>query len=157
MTPLLWNLFLGFTWAIANGKLSMLNFAVGFFLGYFVLWLAQAPLKAESYCRKLPKLIEFLLFLGWEIFVANLRVARDVVTPARYMRPGIIAVPLSAESDDEITLLANALSLTPGTLSLDISEDRKTLFVHVMFLHDVDSVTHQIKQGFERRLLELLR
>jgi multicomponent Na+:H+ antiporter subunit E len=105
----------------------------------------------------LPKLVEFLLFMLWEIFYANLRVARDVITPGNYMRPGIVALPLDAKTDGEITLLANLLSLTPGTISLDLSKDRKELYVHVMFLHDVDEVKEQIKSGFERRLLELLR
>jgi multicomponent Na+:H+ antiporter subunit E len=101
--------------------------------------------------------VEFLLYILWETLLANLRVARDVITPSYYTRPGIIALPLDAETDTEITWLANLLSLTPGTLSLDLSEDRKELYVHVMFLHDVDKVKEQIKSGFERRLLELLR
>ncbi len=60
-------------------------------------------------------------------------------------------------SDVEITLLANLVTLTPGTLSLDVSEDRSTLFVHAMFVDDPDVLRREIKHGFERRVLELLR
>ena len=69
----------------------------------------------------------------------------------------IVAVPLDVETDGEITLLANLISLTPGSLCLDVSEDRKTLYVHVMFLDDVEECRRELKEGFERRVLELLR
>jgi multicomponent Na+:H+ antiporter subunit E len=89
--------------------------------------------------------------------VASLRVAWDVVTPPIYSRPGIIAVPLDAETDFEITVLGHLISLTPGTLSLDVSPDRRTLYVHAMFVDDPDELRRQIKAGMERRVLEALR
>jgi len=73
------------------------------------------------------------------------------------MRPGILAVPLDAQSDAEITLLANLLTLTPGTLSLDVSPDRRFLYVHIMYITDADATRRRIKDGFERRVLEVLR
>lgn len=73
------------------------------------------------------------------------------------MKPGIVKVPLDAKSDIEITLLANLISLTPGTLSLDVSNDRKVLYVHAMYISDKEKFINDIKQGFERRLLEILR
>jgi multicomponent Na+:H+ antiporter subunit E len=89
--------------------------------------------------------------------VANIRMAHSVITPSTTMRPGVIAIPLSAKTDAEITLLANLISLTPGTLSIDVSTDRKTLYIHAMFIDDVDTMRYEIKTGFERRLLEVLR
>jgi multicomponent Na+:H+ antiporter subunit E len=89
--------------------------------------------------------------------VSNLRVLWDVLTPRHTSRPGIVGVPLAARTDLEITLVANLVSLTPGTLSLDISEDRQTLYVHVMFMDDIEAVRGQIKDGIERRVLEVLR
>jgi multicomponent Na+:H+ antiporter subunit E len=73
------------------------------------------------------------------------------------MRPGVVAVPLDARTDAEITLLANLITLTPGTLSLDVSADRSFLYVHAMYVDDVNDVKRQIKDGFERRLLEVMR
>jgi multicomponent Na+:H+ antiporter subunit E len=74
------------------------------------------------------------------------------------MHPGVIAVPLDARTDAEITLLANLITLTPGTLSIDVSADRKVLYIHTMDLGD-DPVRfrREIKEGFERRLLEVMR
>ena len=83
--------------------------------------------------------------------------AYDVVTPKFYMTPGIVRVPLEAETNLEITLLANLITLTPGTLSLDVSDDRKVLYVHAMYLKDKQAFIDDIKNGFEKRLLEILR
>jgi multicomponent Na+:H+ antiporter subunit E len=71
----------------------------------------------------------------------------------------VVAIPLDAKSDIEITLLANLITLTPGTLSLDVSSDRSVLYIHVMYVDndDLDEVRRKIKSGFERRVLEVLR
>jgi multicomponent Na+:H+ antiporter subunit E len=94
----------------------------------------------------------------WELLLANLRLACDVLTPGYHLRPGVVAVPLDARTDTEITLLANMITLTPGSFSLDVSADRRVLYVHVMYLdEDVDEFRRRIKNGFERRILEVLR
>jgi multicomponent Na+:H+ antiporter subunit E len=130
---------------------------VGFVLGYFVLLFSHRVVARSSYFRKVLDLAAFLLFFVWEMILANLRVAYDVITPAYHMRPGILAIPLEAQTDDEITLLANFISLTPGTLSLDVSDDRKVLYIHAMFIDDEEKLRKEIKSGFERRLLDVLR
>jgi multicomponent Na+:H+ antiporter subunit E len=103
--------------------------------------------------------VSFFFFYVWQLILSNLRVAYDVVTPTHYMRPGVIAVPLDAKTDAEITLLANLITLTPGTLSLDLSPDRGVLYVHTMYIDqdDVERARRQIKDNLERRVLELLR
>ena len=108
---------------------------------------------------KLWQIVYFILFFLWELFIANLRVAFDVLTPPYQMRPAIIAVRLDVETDAEITLLTNLISLTPGTLALDISADRTVLYVHTMYIDedDIDGARQRIKDGFERRVLEVLR
>jgi len=73
------------------------------------------------------------------------------------MEPGIIEYPLDAKSDLEITLLANVITLTPGTLSLDVSGDRKVLYVHGMYVHDKEEFIRGIKDGFEKRILKIIR
>lgn len=102
-------------------------------------------------------MIGFIFFFLYELVKANIQVAYDVITPKFYMTPGIVEVPLDAKSDMEITLLANLISLTPGTLSLDVSSDRKVLFVHSMYLSNKEDFIYSIKNGFERKLLEILR
>jgi multicomponent Na+:H+ antiporter subunit E len=73
------------------------------------------------------------------------------------MKPGIIALPLDVKTDLEITLLANLITMTPGTLSIDTSEDKKVLYVHAMYLDDPEEYKKDLKSGLERKLLEILR
>ena len=68
-----------------------------------------------------------------------------------------MAVPLALDRDAEIALLANLITLTPGTLSLDVSPDRRTLYVHAMATTSPDDLRREIQQGFERRILEVFR
>jgi multicomponent Na+:H+ antiporter subunit E len=106
---------------------------------------------------RLPRLVVFMLFYLWELVVSNLRIAYDIITPRHRMRPGVVAVPLDARTDFEILAVVNLLSMTPGTLSLDVSTDRKVLYVHAMYLGDPDSLRREIKVNFEKRLLGVLR
>jgi len=110
--------------------------------------------------RIIHKIILIIRFIGFyllELFLSNMKVLHDVLTPAHRMRPGIIAVPLDARTDLEILIFSNLLTMTPGTLSLEISQDRKVLFVHAMYVEDADRFRQQIKNGFEARVLEILR
>ncbi len=157
MTAFVWIFMLSLMWAVMTGEFTLTNFGAGFVVGYVVLFSARHIVGVAPVLAKLPQFVSFCLFFGWELVVANLRVAHDVVTPRYRMRPGIIAVPLAARTDVEITSLANLISLTPGTLSLDVSSDRKVLYVYAMFVHDREQLVREIKDKLERRLLELLR
>lgn len=157
MTPFVINLFLALTWAALFSKFTVPSLATGFAVGFLILWLLQPLFEQSHYCRKLIDLLSLALFFLWELLISSLRVAWDVITPPQKSRPGIIAVPLDAETDIEITILANLVSLTPGTLSLDLSSDHKTLFVHAMFVDDPDQLRRDIKDGMERRVLKALR
>ena len=157
MTLFAWNLALACVWAAALGELSLVNLTAGFAVGFAILAVARGLFGASKYFEKALRLVEFILFFVGQLVLSSLRVAADVVTPRHRARPGILAVPLEVRTNGEITLLANLVSLTPGSLSLDVSEDRSTLFVHVMFLDDPEAARREIKTGFERRVLELLR
>lgn len=114
------------------------------------------------FMQKLPlkiwQILKLLVFFSWELVVANLRVARDVLIPGPgFKRPGVVAVPLDVQSNNEITLLACLITLTPGTLSLDVTADRSVLYIHEMFIRDPEEVRQNIKQGFERRVMEVFR
>jgi multicomponent Na+:H+ antiporter subunit E len=152
------NILLALAWMAMAGSASWAQFLLGFAVSYLVLaWLASLLGKRSGYVRKLPATLGFIAFFIWELVLANLRVAYDVITPRANRSPAVIAVPLDAETDAEITLLANLITLTPGTLSLEVSPDRKTLYIHAMFAQDHEAFCREIKQGFERRVLELLR
>ena len=158
MELFIYNILISMLWALLTGNVSIGNLTIGFILGYFALTLLHPATGAKaSYFQKTMQFVRFALFFTKELIVSSYRVAKDVVTPLPLMRPGIIGIPLDAETDLEITMLANLITLTPGTLSLDVSPDRKTLYIHAMYLVNADDLRKEIKEGMERRLLELLR
>lgn len=156
-TQFLLNILLTIVWVFLTGSLSFVNFIFGYILSFLVLWLISRNEKSRKYFKIFPRVIAFIFFFFYELIKANLQVAADVVTPKFYMKPGIVRLPLDAKTNLEITFLANLISLTPGTLSLDVSEDRKVLYVHAMYIHDKEEFIKDIKNGFEKRILKILR
>lgn len=154
---LLMNFLLALAWMALTGKFTFSNFLFGFFLSFVIMFFQSRKPESRRYFTRLPKTIAFVFFFLYELVKANIQVAYDVVTPTFYMRPGIVAIPLDAKTDLEITLLANLISLTPGTLSLDVSDDKKVLYVHAMYVKDRDDFVATVKNGFERRLLDIMR
>ena len=151
------NTVIALAYVAVRGQLTLSGLLIGFALGYLALWLTQ-PLYGQSrYFQRVPKSVLLLVSFIVELLHSNLRVFWDVITPGHISRPGIVGVPLRAETEIEILLIANMISLTPGTLSIDLSDDRRTLYVHVMFLDDPDRFRRSIKEGLERRLLEVTR
>lgn len=153
----LMNLMLAFIWVALTGNLTFSDFIFGFVLGFFILWLMTRNEYDKRYFSRVPKIIGFFLYFIYEMIKANLQVAFDVVTPKFFMQPGIIQYPMDAKTDFEINMLAAVIALTPGTLFMDVSEDKKVIYIHVMYLRDKDKFIKQFKNGSERRLLEILR
>ncbi len=151
------NLLLTLVWLALTGNFVLINFIFGFVLSFFILWMMARGSNDQRYFNRVPRIIGFIFFFLYELLKANLEVAYDVITPKFLMKPGIVRIPLDATSDLEITLLANLITLTPGTLSLDISDDRKVLYVHGMYIRDKEQFIKSIKTGFEKRLLAILR
>ncbi|OOG27628.1 Na+/H+ antiporter subunit E [Thioalkalivibrio denitrificans] len=157
MIALTWNIVLALIWVSLSGHFTAINLLIGFVLGYLILAYALRDLPVfANYARKGPRFVRFVGFFIKELVKSNLRVAHDVLTPTHHMRPAVIAFPLIAESDGEITILANLISLTPGTLSLDVSSDRKVLYIHVMYFDD-EAEVHASIRYMETRMLEVLR
>ncbi len=144
-------------WLLFTGVYSMPNFIEGAIVSGVIVFITRVVKPFHLIIIRILRLIGFFFFFLYELVLANLKIAWDIITPRHRMTPGIVAVPLDANTDFEITLLSILITLTPGTLSLDISDDRKLLFVHVMYLDSPESVIKEIKTGFERRILEILR
>jgi multicomponent Na+:H+ antiporter subunit E len=153
------NLLLALAWTALQAELTLANLFVGYVLGYLILLLlVRGGVLGESrYVGKVSMAAGLGVFFLRELVLANLRLARDVVSPRHNIRPGIIAVPLDAASDSEILLLAALINLTPGSVALDVSPDRTILYVHAMYVDSADAARAEIKHGYERRVLLLLR
>jgi multicomponent Na+:H+ antiporter subunit E len=152
------NILLTVVWAGMLGGFGAANLVSGFVLSYGLLYVVTRGLPGHtSYFGKVPRLIGFALYYLWELLKSNAIIAYDVLTPTHHMKPGVIAIPIEARTDLEITVLANLITMTPGTLSLDVSPDRQTLFVHAMYIDDPEKLRREIKENFESRVLALLR
>ena len=151
------NIGLALAWSALTGQFNPANLAIGFILGYLTLFIARRAIGPSSYFVKVRQLVSFVGVFIWELLVANLRVAFDVLTPGFAMQPRIVAVPLEAKSDAEITALSYLISLTPGSLSLDVSTDRRVLYVHAMYAPDADSRGVYIQLGLDPQLLPVMR
>lgn len=154
---LLLNIVLSFVWVALTGHLDYSNFAFGYLLGFFILWIVERNGNNKEYFLRVPKIIIFFFRFLYDMLKANLEVAFDLVTPKLYTTPGIIAYPLSAKTDFEITMLSNVIALTPGTMVIDLSDDRKILYIHVMYLKDKMKFIRELKENTETKLLEILR
>jgi multicomponent Na+:H+ antiporter subunit E len=153
----LMNLLLSFIWVALTGEMLYTNFLFGFLLGFGILWIMNRAEEDQRYFTRVPKTLLLLLSFVYEMVKANVQVAYDVITPKYFFKPGIVRYPMNAKSDLEINLLSTFISLTPGTLILDISEDKKTLYIHVMYLKDKQSFIKETKNKIEKKLLEILR
>ena len=159
LNVVLGNIFLALVWMALTGKFPIANFVIGFHISSAVLWLvgSRGEVAFIVYLTRFFRFVGLFFFFLWELLMANLRVAYEVLTPGYQMRAAIIAIPLDAESDLEITVLANLITLTPGTLSLDVSADRKTLYIHAMHVHDVERFRNDIKARLEQRVMEVFK
>lgn len=155
MNTFAYNIILAVAWAVLSESFDLVTLIVGFILGYGVLWLLQ-PLTGGSdrYFMRVYYWLKLIVLFHYELIVSSLTVAWDILTPAHKARPAIIEMPLDVKSDAGILLVTNLITLTPGTLSIDVSDDRKTLRVHAMFADDPEQLCHTLKSGMERWVID---
>lgn len=158
MTLFLINLLLALLWASLN-LFRPVDLVGGFIIGYALIWISRRWLgyDAVRYVTRMPKTIMFIIFYIGELISSTLDVVRALLRDQSTLRPGIIAFPLEANTILEILLLNNLLIFTPGTLAVDFSADRTVMYIHIIDVPDPDAMRLKIKDGLERRLLEVLR
>jgi multicomponent Na+:H+ antiporter subunit E len=149
---LLGSILLAFAWAALQGEISLANLVVGYLVGYAILaLLARGGVMPATLASRTGRAIGLAGFFAWELLLANFRVAADVLRGNR-MEPAVVGIPLDVTSDGEILLLSMLINITPGSVTIDLSEDRRTLYVHVMHMTSADETRREIKNGFERRV-----
>ncbi|SUB00267.1 Multiple resistance and pH homeostasis protein E [Pannonibacter phragmitetus] len=151
------NILLAAAWGAVTGSFSVVNLAFGYVLGLGALYLIREQINTGGYFRRASRVIGLILLFLYELVMSAWRVLRIVTRPKLDLNPGFIAFPLRVESDFEIALLANLITLTPGTLSVDVSEDRKVLYIHCIDVPDPEGTIADIRNGFERKIMEAFR
>lgn len=144
-----------FFWLALSDSLSLGQALLGLLLGWAIPLFA-ARLDREfariGSLRPLPKLV---VTVGWDILMSNFRVALQVLGPESRIHPGFVWVPLDIANIHGISALASIITLTPGTVSASLSEDRGHLLVHVLHLDNPEALIAEIKQRYETPLMEI--
>lgn len=143
-------------WMLALNAFSFGGFVVALVLGIAV------PLFTAPFWPDRPKmrfglpLAKYVLLVTWDIVIANFQIAWIILfRKNRDLRPAWLVIPLDLTSTEAITMLAGTISLTPGTVSSDISTDGEYLLVHALDTADPEGEIARIKQRYERRLMEI--
>jgi multicomponent K+:H+ antiporter subunit E len=153
--PLL-TLLLAVVWVLLQNKFSAGMAVFGLILGIIIprltaIWWPDRPIR-----MRLGKMFSYGLVVIWDIIVANVEVAWIVLTkPNSKLRPAWVVVPIELRQPEAITILAGTITLTPGTVTADLSADGHSLLVHALHTDDPDAVRDDIKDRYERRLLEI--
>jgi multicomponent Na+:H+ antiporter subunit E len=151
------NVMLTLIWIALTGSFTYGNLIFGFLISYLVLWIISRNSLDKRYFTIAFKIISFFFFFLYEMLKANLQVAYEVMSSGFQMKPGIVKLELEARTEVEITLLASLISLTPGTLVLDVSDDKKVMYIHGMYVQNKSKFIESIKSGLEKPLLNIIR
>ena len=151
------NIVFAVIWAAVTGSFSLINLVFGFFISALALYIIREQVGTIAYFNRAYRVFSLAMLFLYELALSAIRVAAVVLSPKMDLKPGIFAYPLTVDRDFEITLLANLITLTPGTLSVDVSDDRKILYVHCIDVPDVEGAIADIRDGFERKILEAFR
>ena len=149
------NLALATGWMFYQQNFSYVAGLIGFGLGYALLTTLCLPMK-NRYPIRFIHSVWLFFFFHYELVTSSLKVLWDIVTPGHDSKPGFVSMPLTASTPLEIFFTANLISLTPGTLSIALSDDHKTLQIHAMFVDDIEGTIDSLKK-FESVILKAFR
>ncbi len=131
-------------WCFLQGDFTLGNLVLGGLLGIAVLSISLSFNKMGRSLKQLTAWVRLLFFIIKELVISSFRIAWDILTPTVYARPRIVRIPVGDLHETAITVLANAVSLTPGSLALEVSSDNQILYVHLMYAEDRDAAVRAI-------------
>lgn len=154
---ILLNVFLAFIWMFLKVSYDVGTFLVGFFFGLLIIFTFRRFFNSRFYLLRVIAVINLFFLFIKEMILSNIAVLKVVLKPKLDIQPGIFALPTDLENPWEITILANLITLTPGTLVIDVSMDNRVLYVHAMDIQDAQDSINSIKTTFENAIMEVSR
>ncbi len=152
------TLVLTIVWVVLQNEISAGMVVFGFILGVVIVWGTSIWWPDTPKAFRLGKMVTYSIMVIWDIIVANVQVAWIVLTvPNSKLKPAWIVIPLELVQPEAITVLAGTITLTPGTVSADLSDEGHSLLVHVLHTDDADAVREDIKTRYEKRLVEIFQ
>lgn len=154
---ILLNFILAFVWMFLKTSYSPASFFVGYFFGLLIIYMFRRFFTSRFYLLRVVAVVNLIYIFTRELILANIAVLKVILKPKLDIKPGIFAYPTELKQDWEITVLSNLITLTPGTLVVDVSPDNKVLYVHAMDISDADEDIQGIKNTFEKAIMEVSR
>ncbi|MBT2643374.1 Na+/H+ antiporter subunit E [Bacillus sp. ISL-41] len=154
---ILLNFILAFVWMFLKTSYSPASFFVGYFFGLLIIYIFRRFFTSRFYLLRVVAVLNLIYIFTLELILSNIAVLKAVLRPKLNIKPGIFAFPTELKEDWEITMLANLITLTPGTLVVDVSPDNRILYVHAMDISDADEAIQSIKNTFEKAIMEVSR
>jgi multicomponent Na+:H+ antiporter subunit E len=154
---MLLNFFLAFLWMFLKTTFTPAAFIVGYFWGMVLLFIFRSYFPNRFYLHRMYAIFKLMVLFLKELVLSNLTVLKHVLKPKLNIKPGIFALPTELTNDWEIMLLANLITLTPGTLTVDVSPDNSILYIHAVNIDDIKDSVDSIKNTFEKAIMEVSR
>ena len=143
-------------WMLLQNTVSLGTFVFALILGLIIPIVTKPYWPDRPRLKNWPMIVEYALVVLWDIVVANIQVARLILFKRNAdMHPNWVTVPLELRTPEAITVLAGTITMTPGTVSSDLSSEGHSLLVHCLHAPDPDAVRDEIKTRYERRLKEI--
>lgn len=154
---ILLNVVIAVTWMFLSVSFKPTTFIVGYILGLLMIWMLRKSFSSRFYMDRVWAFIKLTFLFFKELTLSNISVLMLIIKPKMPIRPAIFAMPTVLEKDWEITLLSSLITLTPGTIVIDISDDNKTLYIHSIDFDNADEAINSIRDTFEKAILEVSR
>jgi multicomponent Na+:H+ antiporter subunit E len=154
---ILLNFILAFVWMFLETSYTPTSFFIGYFFGLLIIYTFRRFFDSRFYLLRVIAVVNLIYIFTRELILSNISVLKVILAPKLNIKPGIFAFPTELKKDWEITVLSNLITLTPGTLVVEVSEDNKILYVHAMNIDDSDDAIKSIKNTFEKAIQEVSR
>ncbi|GGJ83720.1 Na(+)/H(+) antiporter subunit E [Lentibacillus kapialis] len=151
------NLIIAVMWMLLSEAYTVPSFLSGYLLGILLLLLLNRFIPDNFYIKRVIKIVALIILFIKELVLSNIDIVKLAYARKPEFEPGIFALPTELTSNWEITLLANLISLTPGTLSVAVSHDNTHLYIHAMQIDDINEEINSIKNTFEKAIMEVTR
>ncbi|WP_163537832.1 Na+/H+ antiporter subunit E [Gracilibacillus sp. YIM 98692] len=151
------NLIIAIMWMFLSESYTFVSFFSGFLIGALLLFVLRRFIPDAFYLHRGWKMLCLVFLFIKELLLSNIDIVKWVYRPGKNYRPGIFELPTDLRSNWEITILTSLISLTPGTLSVAVSDDNQKIYVHAMDIEDSEIAISAIKDTFEKAIMEVTR
>ncbi len=145
-------MFIGFLWMFLQDDWSALSFLSGYLVGLVVLFVMRKFFSSQYYLFTVQAVINLFLLFIYQLFASSIVVIQRIIKPKLDIKPGIVAFETDLERDIEVTLLAALITLTPGSVVVEISPDNKVLYIHAMDIPELSDGVFLSKLKFEEAI-----